>query len=69
MVREHFQKDSRLASQCIDVEVTERYITLVGCADSEELKRIAEEIAEGVSGVMHVENHILVRGRTKAKVA
>jgi osmotically-inducible protein OsmY len=47
------------------VEVCERDITLIGCASTEEAREMAEEVAKGVSGVRHVENHILVK-RTAA---
>ena len=65
-VREYMRRDSRLASQCIDVEVSERDVILIGCTETEELKRTAEEIARGVPGVRHVENRVLVRGKAAA---
>ena len=60
-VRDHFRKDSRICSECIGVEVCERHVVLVGCVATEEQKQLAEEIAKGVSGVRHVENHVTIR--------
>lgn len=64
-VRNYFDRDSRLSNQCIDVEVSDRDIVLIGCASSEELKKLAEEVASGVPGVRHIENRILIKCREK----
>lgn len=69
MVRERFQEDSRLSAQCLDVEVSERDIILIGCVESEELKQTAEETARGVPGVRHVENQIVVHIPSKQEAA
>jgi len=45
----------------IDVEVNDREVTLSGTVDSRNAKRMAEDIAESVSGVTNVENRIRVQ--------
>jgi osmotically-inducible protein OsmY len=45
----------------IDVEVSGREVTLTGTVDSRRAKRMAEDIAESVSGVTHLENRIRVQ--------
>jgi len=45
----------------IEVEVSEREVILSGTVDSRNSKRMAEDIAESVSGVTHVENRIRVQ--------
>jgi len=45
----------------IDVEVNDREVTLTGTVDSRRAKRMAEDIAESISGVTNVENRIRVQ--------
>lgn len=61
LVRAHIQGDTRLAGQCIDVSSSEGEIVLMGCADTEEQKELACEMAKGVSGVKQVRNRISTR--------
>jgi osmotically-inducible protein OsmY len=63
VVRRHLQEDKRLAGQCVDIESSERCIVLVGSVETDEQKRLAEELVEGVVGVRCVENNIEVRSR------
>src|SRR5215212_7366605 len=44
----------------IEVTVTNREVTLSGTVDSREVKRRAEDIAESVGGVTHVQNNLCV---------
>ncbi|PSJ64957.1 hypothetical protein C7I84_04575 [Mesorhizobium ephedrae] len=48
----------------IEVEVSDREVTLSGEVDSRMAKRQAEDIAEAVSGVTNVQNNLRVRGGT-----
>ena len=45
----------------IDVQVRECEVVLLGVVDDRHAKRLAEEIAEGISGVKDVNNQIRVR--------
>ena len=54
-------QDSRLPAQCAQVEAQEGYIVLIGCVETDDQKRLAEVLAQGVSGVRHVENRLEVR--------
>lgn len=47
----------------IDVRVQNQEVTLSGTADSRNERRLAEECAESVSGVKHVQNNIRVQER------
>lgn len=67
MIREHLRGDSRLAAQCLDIEVSDRDVVLIGHVDSAELRQTAEEAVRGVLGVRHIENRILVRVRKEAE--
>lgn len=53
----------RLDASEIDVTVAEGVITLQGVVSSRAARRLAEEIADGVSGVRDVANHLRVRER------
>jgi anti-sigma factor RsiW len=45
----------------IEVSVSDREVTLSGMVDSRDAKRRAEDCAESVSGVMHVQNNLRVQ--------
>jgi osmotically-inducible protein OsmY len=45
----------------IDVQVSNGQVTLSGTVDERHARRLAEDIAEGVSGVKEVQNHIRVQ--------
>ncbi len=53
--------DWMLDASDIDVQVSEREVTLSGEVSSRSDKRRAEDIAEDVSGVTHVQNNLRVR--------
>jgi len=48
----------------IEVRVSNQEVTLSGTADSRNERRLAEEVAESVSGVKHVQNNIRVNERS-----
>ncbi len=48
----------------IEVSVSSCEVTLSGTVDSREAKRRAEDIAEQVSGVRHVQNNLRVQQQT-----
>jgi len=52
--------DPRVDASEIEVTVTNREVTLSGTVDSREVKRRAEDIAESVGGVTHVQNNLRV---------
>src|SRR5215212_6730036 len=52
--------DPRVDASEIEVTVTNREVTLSGTVDSREAKRRAEDIAESVGGVTHVQNNLRV---------
>ena len=53
--------DAYLDASDIEVQVMETEVTLTGSVDSREDKRLAEDIAERVSGVTNVENRLRVK--------
>ncbi len=50
----------------IEVEVSGNEVTLSGTVDSKEAKRRAEDIADSVSGVSHVQNNLRILTNTNA---
>lgn len=50
----------------IEVEVNNGEVTLTGTVESRYAKRMAEDIAEDISGVTHVENRLRVRQNTSS---
>ncbi len=48
-------------SSLIHVTVASREVTLSGLVESREARRRAEDLAEAVSGVAHVQNNLRVR--------
>lgn len=59
-VCDHLSDEGSLDASEIEVEVSEREVTLSGTVDSRQAKRRAEDCAEDVSGVRHVQNNLRV---------
>ena len=59
-VNDHLSDDHFLDATDIDVEVNGTEVTLSGTVDSRHSKRRAEDLAEWVSGVTHVQNNLRV---------
>ncbi|KAA2237004.1 BON domain-containing protein [Salinarimonas soli] len=62
-VSERLTEDPHVDASDIEVSVQSREITLSGHVASRPEKRRAEDIAEAVSGVAHVQNNLRVRER------
>lgn len=60
-VNDRLTDDWMLDASDIEVQVSEREVTLSGEVSSREDKRRAEDIAEDISGVTHVQNNLRVR--------
>jgi hypothetical protein len=60
-INDRLTDDPMVDASEIDVAVQNCEVTLTGTVDDREAKRRAEDIAESVSGVAHVENRIKVR--------
>lgn len=60
-INDRLTDDSRLDASEIDVGVAGREVTLTGTVFSRSDKRRAEDIADAVSGVTHVQNNLRVR--------
>ena len=60
-VNDRLTDDGSLDATEIEVEVRDREVTLSGTVNSRFDKRRAEDLAESVSGVTHVQNNIRVR--------
>jgi osmotically-inducible protein OsmY len=60
-VNDRLTDDGSLDASEIEVDVTEREVTLSGTVGNRFDKRRAEDLAESVSGVSHVQNNIRVR--------
>jgi osmotically-inducible protein OsmY len=60
-INDRLTDDWMLDASDIEVEVNEREVTLSGHVSSRSDKRRAEDIAEQVSGVTHVQNNLRVR--------
>jgi osmotically-inducible protein OsmY len=52
--------DSRLAGESVTVTVNDGTIILSGTVDTEEQRKLAIELAEGIPGVRWVEDEIVV---------
>lgn len=59
-VNDKLTDDWRVDASEIDVSVSEGEVTLTGTVNSRDEKRRAEDCAEGISGVKHVQNNIRV---------
>ncbi len=78
-VCDRLSDDESVDASGIEVSVSEREVTLSGEVDSKQAKRAAEDCAEAVSGVNHVQNNLRVKdsqsqkdssetGRSKSKL-
>jgi len=65
-VNDRLTDDPWLDASDIEVTVANREVTLSGEVASREDRRRAEDIAESVSGVGHVQNNLRVKGRMSA---
>jgi len=63
-VNDRLSDDSWLDASEIDVKVVSGEVTLAGAVHTREDKRHAEDLAERVSGVKHVQNNLRVEPRT-----
>ncbi len=61
-------QDPYLDASEIEVMVAEAEVTLTGTVASRQDKRRAEDLAESVSGVSHVQNNIRVKTGTIANI-
>jgi hypothetical protein len=59
-VNERLMDDARVDASEIEVAVQNREVTLTGAVRSREEKRRAEDVAEAVAGVSHVQNNLRV---------
>jgi len=62
-INDRLTHDSRVDATEIDVQVSQCEVTLTGTVNNREDKRIAEDIAEQISGVKHVQNNLRVQQR------
>jgi Flp pilus assembly secretin CpaC len=60
-VNDRLTDDPHLDASEIEVSVTNREVTLSGTVNSRFEKRHAEDIAESVSGVAHVQNNLRIQ--------
>lgn len=60
-VSDRLADDWRLDASDIEVAVSNGEVTLSGTVDSREAKRRAEDLADNVSGVRHVQNNLRIR--------
>jgi osmotically-inducible protein OsmY len=63
-VNDRLSDDPHVDASDIEVAVSSCEVTLSGTVDSREAKRRAEDIAERVSGVKHVQNNVRVQQQT-----
>ncbi len=63
-VNDRLTDDGWLDASDIEVEVSGSEVTLTGQVNSRAEKRRAEDIADGISGVKHVQNNLRVKDRT-----
>ncbi|WP_046863653.1 BON domain-containing protein [Microvirga massiliensis] len=68
-VCERLTDDPYVDASEIDVSVSNREVTLSGTVDSREAKRRAEDCAERISGVTHVQNNLRVNQGTSGGTA
>ena len=63
-VNDRLSDDPFVDASEIEVSVSSCEVTLTGTVDSRDAKRRAEDIAEQVSGVKHIQNNIRVQQQT-----
>jgi osmotically-inducible protein OsmY len=66
-VSERLMQHGRLDASDIEVQVANGEVTLTGNVRTREEKRHAEDVAESVSGVQHVQNQLRVSERSSAR--
>ena len=59
--------DPLIDASDLEVQVNNQEVTLSGTADSRNERRLAEEVAESVSGVKHVQNNIRVQEQRRGQ--
>jgi hypothetical protein len=64
-VNDRLSEDGHLNASDIEVSVESAEVTLNGTVDSRQAKRRAEDLADHVSGVKHVQNNLRVADRTQ----
>ena len=65
-INDRLTDDPYVDASDIEVSVSNGEVTLSGTVDSRAVRRRAEDIAEGVSGVTHVQNNMRVQTATAA---
>ncbi|HEV3469137.1 MAG TPA: BON domain-containing protein [Pyrinomonadaceae bacterium] len=60
-INDRLTENDWLDASDIEVQVTGGEVTLIGTVESRYAKRLAEDIAESVSGVTHVQNNLRVK--------
>ena len=68
-VNDRLTDDGWLDASDIEVEVSSSEVTLTGQVGSREEKRRAEDIADAISGVKHVQNNLRVKDRSTSSAA
>ncbi|MEE1657966.1 BON domain-containing protein [Microvirga sp. CF3062] len=68
-VNDRLTEDPHVDASEIDVRVENREVTLTGTVNSRFEKRHAEDIAESVSGVTHVQNNLRIQQAADAGIA
>lgn len=63
-VNDRLTDNSLLDASDIEVDIADSEVTLSGTVDSRYAKRLAEDLAEDVSGVSNVENRLRVKSRS-----
>lgn len=63
-INERLTQNSHINAEEIEVAVSNGDVTLSGTVDDRWAKRLAEDIAEQISGVKDVTNHLRVRGKS-----
>lgn len=62
-INDRLTRDPRIDASDIEVSVKDGEVTLTGHVDTRQDKRRAEDLADDVSGVNHVQNNLRIRGR------
>ncbi len=66
-INDRLTDDHYLDASDIDVTVKDREVTLTGHVSSRDQKRRAEDVAERVSGVTHVQNNLRVQSQSQSQ--
>jgi osmotically-inducible protein OsmY len=67
-INDRLTDDGWLDASDIEVSVSNREVTLTGTVSDRNAKRRAEDIAEGISGVSHVQNNLRVKSKDATDV-